>query len=196
MKPRVTNRLEKGRLPNSLQVFLKMPLKAPVIGMPPSPSKVNVTRPCRTCITKSYCTGHIASKSNISKVKTVCDKCSDPVCGNHIAPMCNECKNNIEINFIKPVPKDWNVWMFKHLLRVQTPQTLKIMSNYEVILLLWCHKKMKFLFSSVFTKLRHNSSFLFKQNQTKSISLGNIWKKVIKHLFLVCYYLSEVLSVF
>ena len=37
MKPHVTNRLEKGGLPNTFQVCLKMALKAPVTDMLPSP---------------------------------------------------------------------------------------------------------------------------------------------------------------
>ena len=37
---------------------------------------------------------HKAAKSNIGKVKTVCDKCGDSVCGKRKIPICKECKEN------------------------------------------------------------------------------------------------------
>ena len=98
VKPCITNRLEKGGIPSAHQVLLKMILNAHVIDMPPPPPKGNVPRECRIFVTKLHGAGPKAAKFDIRETKFFFSNCGNPVCGNHVVPICKKC--NIATSFI------------------------------------------------------------------------------------------------
>ena len=107
VKINIANRLKKCELPITLHLGLKMITKTPVIDMLPLPANSNAPKQWRTCVSRSLEAGH--------KVKTVCDKCTHPVCWKHVVPISEEFKEKYcnKFCFIKQILKVWDIWNSK-----------------------------------------------------------------------------------
>ena len=91
IKPNMHIRQARGGLPKHLQNSITHILRVQNDKVEQSPPNDDTPRTCKMCVIASHGKGHKSAKYSMSKVKSRCAKCQQPVCRKHTITVCESC---------------------------------------------------------------------------------------------------------
>ena len=91
VKPNMHTRLARGGLSKHLQNSITHILGVGNDKVDQSPPNNDPPRRCKMCVTASHGKGRKSTKDSMSKVKSRCAKCQQPVCRQHTITVCESC---------------------------------------------------------------------------------------------------------
>ena len=91
IKPNMHTRQARGGLSKHLQNSITHILRVENDKVEQSPPNDDTPRTCKMCVIASHGKGHKSAKYSMTKAKSRCPKCQQPVCRKHTITVCESC---------------------------------------------------------------------------------------------------------